>query len=68
MDIKDFEDVDSLEEAVLTLEREMKAMWDTNEVLHIMKDDKAFIFTILIAMHYETARFMDEIGVIIGEA
>ncbi len=67
MNIKDFEDA-SLEEAVLTMEREMKAMWDTGEALHILKDDQAFIYTIMTALHFERRRFQKEIGVIIGEA
>ena len=67
MNIKDFEDA-SLEEAELTMEREMKAMWDSGEVKAILKDDKEFIYTIMTALHFERRRFQKEIGVIIGEA
>tara|TARA_A100001011_G_C13920603_1_gene678959 strand:- start:73 stop:267 length:195 start_codon:yes stop_codon:yes gene_type:complete len=58
----------SVDEAIQVMEREMKAMWDTDEVLHILKEDAAFITTIMLSLHYERQYFADEIGVIIGEA
>lgn len=67
MEVKDFEGMD-LEKAILTMEREMKAMWDSGEVTHILKNDKEFIYTIMTALHFERKRFQKEIGVIIGEA
>ena len=58
----------SIDEAIQVMEREMKAMWDTDEVLHILKEDVSFIKTIMLSLHYERQYFTDEIGVIIGEA
>jgi len=58
----------SVDEAIQVMEREMKAMWDTDEVLHILKEDVAFIKTIMISLHYDRSYFTQEIGVIIGEA
>ena len=58
----------ALEDAILIIEREMKAMWDTGAVIKHMATDHDFIFTIMTALHFERKRFQTEIDVIIGEA
>ena len=58
----------TLEDALRTLDLEMKAMWDTGKILTHMYEDKEFIKMIMHALHYEKRRFQTEVDVIIGEA
>tara|TARA_B100000780_G_scaffold257632_1_gene207582 strand:+ start:518 stop:718 length:201 start_codon:yes stop_codon:yes gene_type:complete len=60
----------TLEDALRTLDLEMKAMWDTGEITkHIGKDgDPEYVRTIMYALYYERLRFQMEIDVTIGEA
>ena len=58
----------SIEEALQTMEREMKAMWDTGKIVKYIENDKDFVKTIMYALHYEIRRFQTEVQVIIGEA